>query len=136
MGISSYYRPVVPKQSKTANYSNAAISASTFYTVLSATSGRGILSRVALVGYGTAFTNSNLQIRITIDGVANTITGGSGLYARGLVHNAAYTDNSGIAGNCFDYFCNTTFTTSLQVEVMYNTTPVVALYAVVDYQIE
>lgn len=125
-------KQVFPTQPKVANLSQVA-SATTYYTVLNLTSGRGILSRVVLTTASGISGNSNLQVRVTIDGVANTLSTSFNNYAFGLNH--SNTAGSAEAEKSIDLFLNTNFYNSLQVEI-YTTASLPTLVSTVFYQIE
>lgn len=113
---------VVPKQPKVYVYENNTAATGTWYTALSATNIRGILSKITLsFDYNVATANRFLEIRVTIDGTINTIGNPtSNVGGLGLTHGSSTTAFT--AHQSFDYFCNTTFTNSITVEFRQITT--------------
>ena len=105
---------IIPKQPKIYVYTNNSSVVNTWYTAITATGIRGILSKI---GFTTdTGLNTLLEIRITIDGVINTIGNPSGQNgALGLNH-GANTSNTYQALDSIDYFSNVFFYNSLQVE--------------------
>lgn len=137
MGISTLSRAITPKQPKTAGLVQTAV-AGTWYTVVSVSSNRGILNRVAASFPATSNGNNIwLDMRITIDGTVNTFTSTATNNARGYNH-ADVTTANGASSNSFDYFCSTYFYSSLIVEVRMSTLGVggSTLYGVADYSVE
>lgn len=138
MAITSLLRNITPKQAKAASISQTGLPVSgTWYSVVAVTNSRGVLNRVVATLQGTTdYNNQYFEFRITIDGVANTITNPSGSYARGLNHGERTTNNAS-ATNSFDYFTTLYFYSSLTVEVRLTTVPTNGyINAAVDYCIE
>lgn len=126
---------IQPTKPKTVSYTNTTAAVNTYYTVLS-TTGRGLLSRITLTN-APAVENQYLNIRITIDGVQNTITGSNVNTARAFVHMDSNSTTNGYAKNSIDYFCNCYYKSSMTIEVMqstYGTT--FNLFCAVDYATE
>lgn len=98
----------------------------TYYTVLDAT-GAGRLT-YANIYADTFITATNMNIRITIDGVANTLQ--APLHAP-----VGYLASSGLNANKFDYFTDIQFNTTLKVEIMQNTGSAANIYGAVHYSL-
>jgi len=122
---SSGIQPTIPVAD---NYVNASSVASTWYTLTNVTNGKGILSRIS--AFSTATSNLSLQITITVDGTAYTITQSEANNARGFVHGASTNDSS----KNIDFWCNVYFSTSLKIEVR-QTEGTKILHASSDYSL-
>lgn len=108
---------VFPKQPKVFAFNNNTAVSGTWYTALNATGLRGVLSKVVLTYDGATGRNDLLEIRITIDGVVNTIgnpatSNGAGF---GLNH-GSNTANTYQATDSIDYHSNINILTSILVE--------------------
>lgn len=148
MGItSSKGGAIQPTRAKTATYDaygsgNSQVN-NTWYTVVNVSSGTGILSRVmAAIFNGTAYvSNVNTQIKITVDGVSDTVTNGFntsiGANAlRGSEHNMGQTTTGyPLSWAVFDYQQPIYFYSSLKVEVLATTPTGFYLEAFCDYAI-
>lgn len=108
-------RNVIPRVPKIFVYYNASTTANTYYTTVNSTGVRGRLTKITMSGVPSQYHT----IRITIDGVqasvSPTLSGTNGVV--GLPHNV---NGSAIfdAASSFDYYCDITFTNSIQVELM------------------
>lgn len=111
-------RNVIPRVAKLFAYYNTTAATGVYYTTVNSTGVRGRLTKITMSGGANA---SNQTIRITIDGVQASVS--PSLTATGAVvglpHNA---NGSSIneATYSFDYYCDITFTNSIQVEFMQN----------------
>jgi len=117
MGRYSFPTVIVqPTKPKVANLNQGTAIQDTWYTVVDVT-GVGILSKVVLTATEN---NYRYSIKITIDGVANTITdatGALGLESLGLDHRSDTASNSYNPEHSIDYVCQTYFKTSLKIEI-------------------
>lgn len=123
---------IQPTKPQIANLNQATVVQNTWYTVVD-TSGKGVLSKVIL---SATEMNYRYSIRVTIDGVAVTVTdatGALGLESLGLAHNP-FDANNYNAERSIDYYCNSYFKTSLKVEVA-NTVGIDAFKASVMYSL-
>lgn len=124
---------IYPTKPKTASYTASARSQNTWYTLLSVTSGTGILNRIVFTN--DIATNNNLEIKITVDGVSNTLSSPASLiYSRALVHvNTA--GSPGSYNSPFGYYFDspTYFYTSLTVEIRHTSASSCTFDAVCDY---
>lgn len=127
---------VTPKQAKIYAYQNSTASQGVYYTLVDSTNVRGVLTKVTMLTFNTANTNSYQNIRITIDGNVNTISNStSGNVGIGLPHGTV--TNDGYSGSySFDYFCNLIFMNSIKVEIMQNATASLAIFGNVMYSQE
>lgn len=107
---------VIPKQPKIFIFENNSAVSGTWYTAISSTNVRGIISKLTLtINLNTPAANQYLEMRITIDGVVNTFGNPTtNMGALGLVHNYLTTEYH--AHQSIDYYCNITFTNSILVE--------------------
>lgn len=110
--------PTIPR---TANFAVGASVQNTWYTVLATTAGQGKLTRI-LFGYnpavgGTWGTNRFLELRLTIDGVQNTINTTFDSVIRGSHQQFVYNNNGGMAIDTFLYVPEVYFRSSLQIEI-------------------
>lgn len=109
-------KAIYPKQPKIFVYNNNTASSGTYYTSLNLTATRGKINKITLTASsGTAIYNSNLNIRVTIDGVVNTIGVPSANYSVGLQHDTSYP-----AYQSIDYFVDVLFYSSILIEFMHN----------------
>lgn len=126
---------VVSKQPKVYVYTNNSSVSGTYYTLLSLTNSRGIISKITMANYN--YSNQYSNIRVTIDGTVNTFgnpTGGAN-GSLGLNH-GLNTNDIFNAQNTFDYFCNITFLSSVTVELMQNTGTNIIIQGNVMYSTE
>lgn len=134
MGILTFpTSQITPKNPKTANYYASARTQNTWYTLLSVTSGTGILNRIVFTNDIAA--NNQLEIRITVDGVANTLASPANLiYSRALVHNNT-AGSPGSNNSPFGYFYDAPiyFYTSLTVEIRHTNVSSCTFDACCDY---
>jgi len=127
---------VIPKQPKIYTFLQSTAGTGTWYTAISATGIRGILSKSTMTIDGASSSNSAIEMRITIDGVINTIgvVGGNNS-STGLNHNG-YTSNTYVASDSIDYFANVTFLNSITVEFRQSTGVTRQLNGTIMYSIE
>jgi hypothetical protein len=125
---------IIPRSPKTADYSNTINTSGTWYTILSVTSKSGILQRVI---FGNDIDlNNNLEIRITVDGVANTLTTSSTSKVRSIVFdNTAGSPGSYNSPYSVFYESPIYFFTSLTIEVRANGGNNRAFQAICDYSL-
>jgi hypothetical protein len=115
----------------------------TWYTIVNVTSGTGLLSRVmASIFNGTTYvSNVNTQIKITVDGVSETLSNGFNALIganalRGSEHNMGQTTTGyALSWAVFDYQQPVYFYSSLKVEVLATTPTGFYIEAFVDYAI-
>jgi hypothetical protein len=107
-------KQVFPTQPKVYNFSQGASVSGTWYTAINATGIRGILSKATMTIDGATGRNDLMEIRITIDGIANTI--GINNASMGLNHGGNTSGNTYQALDSLDYFSNAIFTNSILVE--------------------
>lgn len=108
------------------------LSPSTYHTMLNVT-GAGKLYRISMstpASVGNQFHN----IRITVDGVAVTLTAAAQNYSRGFARNSNSSPDYG-ANNSFDYFSEISFYSSLKIDIMQNSTSTVTVHASADYSL-
>ena len=117
---------IQPTKPKTVDLTNSSAAASTWYTVINVTSGKGILSRLSCSTTTMGIPIDKVTLRLTIDGTVQTIT---------LSNNSAR--GFGEESSSFNYDCvfHTFFTASMKIEVMHTHTAAGFLYAVVDYNL-
>lgn len=125
-------KQVFPTQPKVANLNQTA-TGGVYYTVVDVTNSRGILSRAVVTTASAGMFNSNYQIRVTIDGITNTLSTSFNNYAIGLNHTNSV--GSADAEKSLDLFFNTNFLNSLKVEI-YIASGTYQLVSSVFYQIE
>lgn len=126
---------IYPTKPKTANYRQATASSSTWYTILDVTAGTGILNRIVMTTGTTNVYNYDFEIKITIDGIENTLTAaGYQMFARGLTHRiygvSDYTYNG---DHAFYYETSTYFYKSLKIEIRSVAAVTAILESVADY---
>jgi hypothetical protein len=133
---------IAPTKPRTANFYQASSVQNTWYTVLASTAGTGNLSRVLFgvepASGNTSQMNRYFEIRVTIDGVQNTITGlaSSNLVNRGSNQMLAYNNGAGLPIDSFIYKSNIYFKNSLQVEVRQTSSFAgINISAIVDYSL-
>lgn len=115
---------IQPTKPKAVDFGTTSAAASTWYTVINVTSGKGILSRLS---YKTiTIPIDKVTLRLTIDGTVQTIT---------LLGNAARGFGEESSGTSFDYVFHTFFTASMKIEVMHTDTAAGSMWAVVDYNL-
>lgn len=102
----------------------------TYYTIVDATSAKGILSRVSVHSF--PLRNNNYSIRITIDGTEHVISGGNENNATRGINRY---DNNANGTNVIDLWQNVTFTKSLKVEVRKTASSEYSLHGTVDYSL-
>lgn len=135
--------PIQPTKPRNAYLAQATPVANTYYTLLTIASGKGILSKVILGHYGTStwYDNSQVTIRITVDGgTAQTFTGSSsnGGYLRGFPqgnYSASGANVYPVALYNLGFQSPTYFYQSLLVEIMTTTTSSGTLYGTCDYSL-
>lgn len=133
---------ITPTKPRTSNFYQATAASGTWYTALTSTSGRGNLARVMFAnepaGGVTQSLNRYFEIRITVDGVQNTITGlpTSSLTTRGSNQLFSTANSAGLPIDVFLYTCNIFFRSSLQVEVRQTSGSSYNISAIVDYSLE
>lgn len=135
MGISSSQSLIMPTKPKTANYYGSTQTQNTWYTVLNVTNSTGIFNRIAFVTNGQS--NIYLEIKITIDGLANTLTSTTSLqYSRAFVHDNT-SGSPGSYNSPFGYYydAQSYFTNSLLVEIRHTGTSSWIFDAICDYSI-
>lgn len=126
---------IYPRSPKTANYYASSRTQNTWYTLLNVTSGTGILKRVVFLN--DIASNNQLEIRITVDGVVNTLAAaGSLIYSRSFVHNNA-TGSPGSYNSPFGYYYDSPvyFYSSLTVEIRHTSASSCTFDAVCDYSL-
>lgn len=121
---------IFPTKPKTATYYGTSIASGTYVTLLSVTSGKGLVSRIiggSAVGGATSWDGNYLfTIRITVDGTQYTVSSTTLLNdnannIRGSEHSAGATGATvPKSSNVFDYQQPFYFTQSLTVELMQN----------------
>lgn len=129
---------IYPTKPKTANYYSNTATQNTWFTVLDVTSGTGILSRIAVTSGISGIYNSNIEIRITIDGIENNLTNSSGqnLNVRGMTHRIHSVTDYSYNGLCaFYYDTQTYFYKSLKVEIRNTNATTNIMEAITDYSI-
>ena len=126
---------IIPRSPKTAAYYAASRTQNTWYTLLSVTSGTGILNRVAFTN--DIASNNQMEIRITVDSVVNTLASTSNLqYSRAFVfNNAAGSPGSYNSPFAYYYDSPTYFYTSLTVEIRHTNASSCTFDAVCDYSL-
>lgn len=126
---------IFPKSPKTASYYASGRTQNTWYTLLSVTAGTGILKRVVFMN--DIATNNQMEIKITVDGVANTLASPSSLiYSRALVHNNT-AGSPGSYNSPFGYMYDSPvyFYTSLTVEIRHTNVSSCTFDAICDYSL-
>lgn len=125
---------MVTKKPRAADLYQASAAQNTYYTLLNLTSTSGKLHRitVSLLGWD----NQYINIRTTIDGIANVMNTGLALatQARGFAHNI-YGSDQFASYRSYDTFLDVTFNSSLKIEVMQSNSNATALAASADYSI-
>ena len=126
---------IVPKTPKTAMYYSGTNTQNTWYTLLSVTAGTGVLNRIVLTS--DLATNNYMEIRITVDGVASTLSSTSTLmYSRAFVFNNS-AGSPGSYNSPYAYYYNSPiyFFTSLTVEIRHTYSFTSIFDAVCDYSL-
>lgn len=129
-------KDVFTKQAKIFVYNNNTATSGTYYTTLNSTGAKGRLSKITLV-YGSASVfNNNLTIRVTIDGVANSVGIPSTNVSVGLMHSGTSGGTIYNPSQSIDYFCDIVFYNSVLVEFMQNAAGTYAIEGSIMYSIE
>lgn len=118
---------IQPTKPKAVDFDIISATASTWYTIIDVTSGKGILSRLSYLAVSNDIPIDNVRLRLTIDGTVQTIT-----LTRNAARGFGYSSSSAI---CCDYVFHTFFTSSMKIEVMHTHTAAGSLRAVVDYNL-
>lgn len=145
MGITSvtFSSGIQPTKPRNAYLAQATPTASTYYTVLSATQSKGIVSRILLSHYGgtTYYDSSYLNIRITVDGgTAQVFTGNAtlGAWLKGFpqgTYNASGSNYQANPAYNLGFQSPVYFTQSVLIEVMSTGGAFGTMYANCDYSL-
>lgn len=120
MGITNFPdKDIYTRQPKIYVYNNNTAVSGTYYTTVNSTGVRGKITKISLT-CNTATSNSVLNIRITIDGVANSIGIPSQNYSVGYQHTSNSASTAYQAVQSIDYFCDIIFYSSCVIEFMQN----------------
>jgi len=122
--------PLIKPKKPKADAIDISATPDSWYTLTNVVSGSGILSKIVVASRDS---NEYIEIRVTIDGVASTLSVSSENNARGLMHSVT----SVVAADfCFDYNTQTFFESSLLIEVRILTgIASTALEAISDYSL-
>lgn len=118
---------IVATKPRIAGLTQVGATTGTYYTVVDVT-GRGKVNLCTAHAYTASVLFTNLHIRITIDGVANTLQGTN----PALV---GYFPNTGTNSTSFNYFTELNFISSFKMEIMQNA-GTYDLYGYAQYALE
>lgn len=136
MGIVNFPdRTIYTKQPKIYVYNNNTAVSGTYYTTVNATNTRGKITKISLTTPSN-YSNNILNIRVTIDGVINSIGIPSVNYSVGLTHATTSGATSYQAYQTIDYFCDVVFYSSCVVELMQNSGASIQLEGSIMYSVE
>jgi len=117
---------IITTKPRIASLAQVSAVSGTYYTVLDASS-IGELT-YCNIHADSLIAATNLNIRITVDGVANTIQAPS-------IANIGYLASTSLNATRFDYMTDIRFNTSLKVEIMQNTGFTISIYGAVHYSL-